>query len=285
MGVVDSGKEYSDDRDVELGVPLINATLIEETPMDPPPPSPPAKVRVKVTAPSTLPPGYVLQILYQEKDESGNSREVWKKAVVRVPVDGDGVDKGEVFEAETQPFYTVHQFRGAWLGSEFDPKVCCCSQATDTDFCLLSWCCAPVAWACLLEQLMDLEKQSVGKKQEYRPQFVAKGFGIVSLLFLVLVLVSNASSIATTESKGSGDSGSTMIFAVIFVAFAMFVRSKVRAHYSIKTDNCCYDCCCVTCFSSCSVLQAYHQMKKAHEHPHLGYLPNEPLPAEAEKLV
>ncbi|CAJ1957628.1 unnamed protein product [Cylindrotheca closterium] len=290
MGALDSITESplntESETDVELSVPLVEATPIAGNQTHPPAtaPSLPEKVRVKVTAPSTLPPGYVMQILYQEKDESGNAKDKWKKGVVKVPVDGNGVEKGELFEAETQPFDTVTQIRGYWHGSEFDSKVCCCSPTTDADFCLLSWFCPTVAWACLYEQLMDLEKQNVGNKN-YRPRLVAKSMGFVSLLFVVLSLVSLASRTATTESSGKGDSGSTGMFGIVFLVLGIFVRSKIREYYSIKGGNCFYDCLWNICFGTCSVLQSYHQMKKAHEHPHLGYLPNEPLPAEAEKLV
>ncbi|KAL3928364.1 MAG: hypothetical protein SGBAC_012686 [Bacillariaceae sp.] len=306
MGVLDSITESSSDtrseNDVELSVPLVEATLIGENQTgaapSPPPPQqqqrqqqqrqadPPVKVRVNVTSPSTLPPGYVMQILYQEKDESGNAKETWKKAIVTVPVDGPGVEKGEAFEAEARPFDTVNQIRGYWLGSEFDCNVCCCSPTTDADFCVLAWCCTPVAWACLFEQLVDLKEQNLGKKK-YRPRFKAKSLGFLSMLFVILSLAAMTSNLATYdyESGGTDNSLATKVFAVIFVAFGIFVRSKIREHYSIKGGNCISDCLWMTCFSTCSVLQSYHQMKKAHEHPHLGYLPNESLPAEAEKLV
>lgn len=304
MGVLDSITESSlhtrSETDVELSVPLVEATLIGENqtvaaPSPPPPPqqqqqqqqrpaAPSVKVRVNVTAPSTLPPGYVMQILYQEKDESGNAKETWKRGIVTVPVNGQGVEKGEVFEAEALPFDTVKQIRGHWLGSEFDFNVCCCSPTTDADFCMLAWCCSPVAWACLFEQLVDLKRQNLGKKR-YRPRLVAKSLGFLSMLFVVLSLTAMLSNYMTYNYRGKGDSEITKIFVVVFVVFGIFVRSKIREHYSIKGGNCIFDCLWMTCFSTCSVLQSYHQMKKAHEHPHLGYLPNEPLPAEAGKLV
>lgn len=284
-------KDIEAEGDEELSTPLIEATVIDEEEDNSPvmaKPTPKKQietVRVKVTAPASLPPGYAIQVLYQEQDENNNPKDVWKKGVVQVPLDGEGVQKGDVFEAETKPYDNVKQARGYWLGGEFEPRVCCCSPTTDTDFCLLAWCCTPVAWACLLERLVELEEQNMGKKRKYRPQFVAKSIGGLSLLFLILYLISMLSGTVTTKSKGAGDSTPSTLFAIVFVVFGMIARAKVRAHYNIRSDNACYDCMCVTFCSKCSVLQSYYQMKKAHEHPHLGYIPNEPLPAEAEKLV
>ncbi|CAJ1957624.1 unnamed protein product [Cylindrotheca closterium] len=281
--------------DVELSIPMVEASPIgDNQTVSPSPPT--AKVRVKVTAPLALPPGFIIQILYQEKGRRGIATKIWKKAVVKVPVDCNGVEKGQVFEAETQPFDTVKQIRGDWDRSKVDFDVCCNSVTTDTEFCLLSWFCSPVAWACLFEQLVDLKKENFGLSI-YRPRFVAKSIGLVSLLFVVLSLVSKASGTATTASSDTDEDsrvttspvygmvlvGFTSPLSFVFLVFGMFVRSKIREYYSIR-GNCIEDFLAVMFCSTCSVLQTYHHMKKAHEHPLVGHL-NEPLTVEAEKMV
>lgn len=122
--------------DVELSVPLVEATLIADNiqavaaylpPQQRQAAPPHVIVRVNVTAPSMLPPGYALQILYQEKDESRNPTDTWKKGIVTIPLDGEGVRTGDVFEAEARSYNSVKQIRGYWHGGEIDYNVCCCS--------------------------------------------------------------------------------------------------------------------------------------------------------------
>lgn len=269
--------------------------LVEATPVDPPIVRMTESARVKVVAPMELSPGYVLHILYQEKDERNNMvNNVWKKGVVKVPAggsNGDHIRKGDVFEAETIPFESVKQIRGRWSTSAFDIQSCCGITHLDTDFCLLSWFCPPVASACLYEQISALERENFGSKKKFKPRFVAKSIGFFSALYLVLFLISLVSDMAAEKSaKGNEIMISSVadysgIFGVIFLVLGIIARSRIRKYYGINSENYCHDCICVACFMPCAALQAYHHMRKSHEHPHLGYIPKDPLPVEAEKLV
>ncbi|CAJ1957626.1 unnamed protein product [Cylindrotheca closterium] len=228
--VTESSLNVDSEADIELSVPFVEAAPIADGEAVTPPrqgmPAPPSTVvRVQVTAPAMLPPGYVMQVLYQEKDETGNFKDTWKKGIIIIPLDGGGVNKGQVFEAETQPFDTVKQIHGYWHGNEFNVDECCCSQTTDADFCLLSWYCPPVAWACLYEQLVILDKQNAGQNS-YRPRFVAKSIGFVSLLFLILSIVPKTSG-AVLSRVTPDDSGFKGPFAVVF-----FGAWNIWAYYS-----------------------------------------------------
>lgn len=296
--------------------------------------------KLRIVSPSDLPPNYVIPVMFQDLETNK-----WKSAMVRIPQketnmdSGIGVKKGETFEAvpisttttsnsnsnnsnsNSNIIQTVPRITGRWIVSEFDGTSCCCSNKNDTDFCLLAWFCSPVAWACILEQIYDLQKNqpksssssSKNNKAVHSPRFGFKSIGIISAVILVLTVIQFAlsranqaerrysasssysssshhysstrpSSARATSSDDDVIEGVNFLLFLILIIFMIYVRRVVRQHYTIQGDNCCCDIFCVWCFSPCSVLQSYRQMRVAHEHPNLGYVSTAPK-TKAEVIV
>ena len=277
----------------EDNIPLVE-DVIDVTQTSTTAPTPPPILRLK--APSDLPPNYSLPVLYKEESNDTNGQYCWKSATVKIPQ--GGVKKGQSFQAvpvssSTTKIHTIRPLTGRWATSEFELATCCCSDQTDTDFCLLAWFCNPVAWACLKEQLSILESDdrdssstttattstSSHNQPRHSPRFTYKSIGLLSGTLLVFHIISFLLNQANREERhydyhSNGTDSMYTLSTWVWIgltAFVVFVRRQIRHRYQITNENCVYDLCCVSCFGPCSVLQANRHMKHSYEHVTLGY--------------
>lgn len=227
------------DQDFDLAGSRTSGTIAQE-------PIPIPRAKVKVIAPSNLPPGYRLSIKYH--DEGGKT----VNGYCRVP--NGGVYRGDQFEAEILPPRVI---TGRWAIGVFE----CCGSVRDNAFLMVSICGSVVAWGCL-----------------YEAAFQKPSGSCWGLLLLMLLLHSYFSSLVD-ESGGDDDNPNleesdlasllSFYLLVFMTAIVAFIRWRIRQKYQIP-GNGCEDCLCVFFCSCCSAMQAYHHMDLAHDAPRMG---------------
>lgn len=249
-----------EDGDKELSIPLVEATPVaskaHEAPAVTVVKDEEAQLEkncklVRLVAPSDLPAGYRLPIQYREggKEVSG---------ICRVPDVGDrrGIAKGQEFEAYIIPPAPVS---GYWVAGLLD-----CGTLKDSAFCMLSICCTGIAWGCLYE--------SAFKKPSGSCWII---IAVLTVLYYAVRLVLGAASekLETTTTDNDIEEGNFLTMFLGILSWAMiitvtFIRYKIRQKFYIP-GNCCFDCVNATCCGCCGAMQAYQQLERAQENPHI----------------
>lgn len=221
-------------------------------------------VRVKIVAPTDLPPHYPLLVT----TEDGESFDVMTP--------DQGVYQGQEFEAS--------RFHKPVQGHFSDDLCGCCSACCGEGWYFwLSWCCIGVAIGSIMEKL------SLTWCADYRLMMPKNTFKTVCWLWFLLVAISFIDNLVrgvkggvsfkpgefapATESMTGAGGIVYQVFGLVGFALGLYffviqikTRMAFRQRYKIY-GSCCCDCLATWFCACCSALQMYRHMKRSGETP------------------
>lgn len=189
----------------------------------------------------------------------------------RIKVPEGGVPEGQVFTVQGK--LRSSPILGGWRDCLFD-----CTKPTEDSFCFVSWCCTPLAFACLME---PLKMDCFFRRESNIPKGVVfKFMCLLSAVNTILYVMANQGSFDAGYKQGQTGRYSTQLVeppntvignvftALVHYTFALYVGIRYFTRLKCKVPgNLFLDCLAAKFCTCCAALQIFRHMKASGNQP------------------